>query len=146
MARGRAYHAAEARPIGASEFEKLGPDHLDRICIHFHPSVSLLSSPHPVVSIWEAHREDGAANQVAPGAAEAALIARPFLEVEVWRIPPGSCAFLSSLGYGHPLGEAAAAGLAAEPGFDLAANLMLLIKSSTVVGLHAPESISAGKP
>lgn len=151
MARGRAYHAADADPVTAVEFERLRPDHLDRICIELHPSVSLVSSSVPIVSIWEAHRIDAPAGRVEPWVPESALIARPFAEVEVWRLPAGGPAFFGCLGRGRSMGEALAAGLAAEPAFDLAANLILLVKSHSVVRLFPAEpgdglSRSRGEP
>ena len=54
----------------------------------------------------------------------------------------GDFAFLGALGGGQTMAEALAARLAPEPGFDLTATLMPLIKSNIVVGLHLPDPIN----
>jgi hypothetical protein len=53
-------------------------------------------------------------------------------------LPPSTCAFVEALFRSAPLAEAADAGFAAEPGFDLAGALALLIQSNVVVALEEP--------
>ena len=83
VARGKAYHAADAVSLPPQAFAAIPADRLAGLLLTFHPSVSLLQSQFPIVSIWQANHEAGevALPQVRP---EAALIARPMLEVEVW--------------------------------------------------------------
>ena len=68
--------------------------------------------------------------------AEAALVSRPFLEVEIRRFPPGGYAFLRALSEGQTV--AIAAGIASEgtPKFELASNLALLIDANVVIGVR----------
>jgi hypothetical protein len=132
-ARGKAYHAADAAPLPPPAFAAIPPERLAGLRLSLHPSVSLLQSRFPVVSLWHASQEAGdeALPQWRP---EAALIARPMLEVEVWNLPPGGFAFLTALWRGAAMAAAAEAATDAVPDFDLAVNLSVLIEANIVTG------------
>jgi hypothetical protein len=142
IARGKAYHAADAVPLPPRAFAAIPPERLAGLRLSLHPSVSLLRSQYPVVSIWHANQEAGdvALRQRRP---EAALIARPALEVEIWNLPPGGFAFLTALSRGATMAEAAEAATHAAPDFDLAVNLSVLIEASIVTGFHGNEATAA---
>ena len=80
-----------------------------------HPATRIVRSRFPAVSIFAANRGDGPVGRIEAGP-EDALVTRPGLEVLVRRLPPGGAAFLARLAAGEPLGAAAAAALADEPG------------------------------
>jgi hypothetical protein len=142
VARGKAYHAADAASLPPQAFAAIPTERLAGLRLAFHPSVSLLQSPFPIVSIWLANQE---ARVVAwrQGRAEAALIARPLLEVEVWNLPPGGFAFLSVLRRGAAMAGAAEAAGDAAPAFDLAVNLSVLIQAGVVTGFVEDEAIAS---
>jgi hypothetical protein len=135
VARGKAYHAADAASLPSQAFAAIPAKRLAGLRLTFHPSASLLQSRFPIVSLWHASQEAGevALPQQRP---EAALIARPMLEVEVWNLPPGGFAFLTALRRGATMAEAAEATMDAAPDFDLAVNLSVLIKANIVVGFE----------
>jgi len=54
-ARTRAYHAADAALLSREAFNAVSPDDWPELCITLHPSVVLLKSDFPVVSIWQAN-------------------------------------------------------------------------------------------
>lgn len=134
FARGIAYHAANASPLTARAFADLDEDALAATTVRLHPSVTLMSSRFPIVSIWEAHQ---GGPDVAPigWEAEAALVARPHLEVETRKLPPGGYVFLRELANGSTLLTALAAGAAQATEFDPAANLALLIAARISIRL-----------
>jgi hypothetical protein len=142
VARGRAYHAADAAPLSPQAFAAIPTERVAGLQLTFHPSASLLQSRFPIVSLWQANQEAGevALPQRRP---EAALIARPMLEVEVWNLPPGGFAFLTALRRGATMAEAADAAMEAAPDFDLAVNLSVLIKANIVTGFLEGEVIAA---
>ena len=70
-----------------------------------HPSVYLVQSRFPIVTIWESN-QSMASGMIDRWSAEAALVARPFLEVEVRRLPPGGYAFLRALSEGQTVATA----------------------------------------
>jgi hypothetical protein len=133
-ARGKAYHAVDAASLPPQAFAAIPAERLAGLRLAFHPSVSLLQSRFPIVSLWQAGE---AAGDVAlrKGRPEAALIARPMLEVEVWNLPPGGFAFLTALRRGATMAEAADTAMDVAPDFDLAINLSVMIKASVVTGL-----------
>jgi hypothetical protein len=142
VARGKAYHAADAAALPPQAFAAIPTERLAGLRLKFHPSVSLMQSRFPIVSLWQASREaDGA--MLPQGRPETALIARPMLEVEVWNLPPGGFAFLAALRRGATMAEAAEAALDAAPDFDLAVNLSVLIQAMVVTGFHEPEAVAA---
>jgi hypothetical protein len=134
VARGKAYHAADAASLPLQAFAAIPAERLAGLRLTFHPSVSLLQSRFPIVSLWQANQQAGdvALPQERP---EAALIARPLLEVEVWNLPPGGFAFFTALRRGATMAEAAEAAT----DFDLAVNLSVLIEASIVTGFLGDE-------
>jgi hypothetical protein len=142
IARGKAYHAADAASVPPQAFAAIPAHRLVGLRLSLHPSVSLLQSRFPIVSVWHANQEAGdvALQQWRP---EAALIARPMLEVEVWNLPPGGFAFLTALSRGAAMAEAAEAATHAAPEFDLAVNLSVLIEARIVTGFLQAAAIAA---
>ncbi len=139
-ARTRAYHAADAVPIGPSAFAALDPNAVGGIRIALHPSAEIVRSPHPIVTMWAMN---SGAQELAPiehWRGEDALVIRPGLDVEVRALPRGGAAFLLALAAGRSLGEAAGAALADHPEFDLTGNLAGLIGSGHVTAMIPPEA------
>lgn len=136
-ARTRAYHAADAVPLGLSAFAALDPADLAHVAIALHPSLEIVASRYPVVAIWAMNAGEAPLGPVGDWAAEDALVVRPALEVVVRKLPPGGAAFLAALGRGQPLGDAAQTALDADAAFDLTLNLTGLIEAGLAVGLDA---------
>ena len=118
-ARTRAYHAADAIPVDASRFAALDADAVDGIRVAMHPATEIVRSPHPIVTIRAMNSGERELVAIENWRGEDALVARPYLDVEVRALPPGGAAFLLALAKGLPLGEAAAIALAEDPEFDL---------------------------
>jgi hypothetical protein len=141
-ARTRAYHAADAAPLAASAFAALDPARLDGTIIVLHPSVEIVRSSAPVVTIWAMNAGEAELAPIEDWAAEDALVCRPEMVVETRRLPPGGADFLEALRRGATLG--AAARLAQRDArFDLSQNLTGLIGSGLAVALERPIDRSA---
>jgi hypothetical protein len=138
-ARTRAYHAADATPLGPGHFATLDSEALGEIRIEIHPSAEIVRSPFPIVTIWAMNSGEQELAPIENWRGEDALVARPFLEVQVRALPQGGAAFLLTLASGRPLGQAAEAALADDPDFDLAGNLAGLIGSGLVRDIVVPE-------
>jgi hypothetical protein len=134
-ARTRAYHAADAKPLPRDAFAALAPEDLPDLQVTLHPSVTLLRSRFPVVSIWEANRQDND-NAVSLWKPECALVARPHGQVEVRAISAGAHAFMTAVAEHHTIGAAIAQGMASVPDFDLAECFSALIAADIAVGLE----------
>ena len=131
-ARTRAYHAADAAPIGPKILQSMDESELGKLRIEPHPAAAIVRSKHPVVTIWAMNSGERELGPIDDWAAEDTLVVRPQLEVFVLALPPGGAAFLSALFGGARLGEAVEAAQAEHEGFDLVANLAGLISSGAV--------------
>lgn len=125
-ARTRAYHAADAMPLTPAALSGSSPDALADMRFILHPSVEIVASDYPVVTIWAMNSGEIELEPITGWRGEDALVSRALFDVEVRRLPPGGKTFLQNLAAGIPLGEAAAAALTANASFDLAANLAAL--------------------
>jgi hypothetical protein len=136
-ARTRAYHAADATPLSRDTLAALSPDGLADIRVRLHPSVTLIKSRFPVVSIWETNQQAND-NTLTTWRPECVLVARPHLQVEVHRLTSGAYEFFAALAEGQNIGEAIELATASAPGFDLAECFNTLIATEVVVGLESP--------
>jgi hypothetical protein len=131
-----AYHAADVSPLEASGFASIEPSRLAAARFDFISAFALVASRYPIVSIWRTNAEDEIAQPADLGRSEAALVARPGLEVEVRRLPEGAMCFLSRLQGGLTLGESVEAVLAETSSFDLTANLAGVISARIVAAIR----------
>jgi hypothetical protein len=143
-ARTRAYHAADAQPLAAEAFSNIDPQSVGTLRLTLHPSLQVLRSPHPVVTVWAMNAGEIELGPVDLDAAEDALILRPALTVTVRGLPPGGAVFVLALSSGATLAEAAANAASDDPRFDLTANLAGLVGSGAVsaftpAGASSPE-------
>lgn len=130
-----AYHSADALPIDPSAFSEIDPDLLPDVSLVLHPSVRVVHSRFPALTIWQMNVEGGVACRVDLAAGgEDALVLRPEAEVEVRSVPKGSPDFILALSSGRSVLAAFEQALVTEPGFDLAANLTDLIQVGAVIG------------
>jgi hypothetical protein len=130
--RTRSYHAADATPVGAEHFARLDSHAVGAIRVDMHPSIEIVRSAHPIVTIWAMNSGEQELAPIENWRGEDALVSRPYLEVEIRALPPGGAAFLLALTAGRRLCEAAEAALADDPDFDLTGNLAGLISSGLV--------------
>src|SRR5712692_4219564 len=87
-ARTRAYHAADATPVDAGRFAALDPRTIAGIRIEMHPSVEIVRSPYPIVTIWAMNSGEQELAPIADWRGQDALVVRPYLDVLVRMLPP----------------------------------------------------------
>lgn len=133
-ARTLAYHAADAEPLPLQDFAVITADNIGHARVRLHPSVSILTSAHPVVSIWEAHLA-GEVSSIAASGTEAALVSRPFAEVDVVRLPGASARFLQGLQVGMTIAGAAEAAIESGTPLDIPGAMATLFESRIVVAM-----------
>jgi hypothetical protein len=131
-----AYHAADASPMKVDELASFARCHWERTRVDLHPSIRIVTSPYPIVSIWEAHARPSHQSAIDGSTAEDALVARPDLDVEVHRLPPGAATFLSMLLKNATFRAAADEAARADPRFDLVTTLSGILASRIIVGLR----------
>lgn len=132
------HEAAQApalAPVGAAALAGVPPEETPRLTFRLLASLRYLASPWPVDRMWRANRaaEEEADTRVDVAAGGAWLeIRRAAGGVEMRHLPSDVFAFRQALSDGATLAAAAEAGLACDPGFDLAAALAGLFRDGLV--------------
>lgn len=132
-----AYHAADASPLSVDDLASLAPCRWEQMRLNLHPSVQIITSKYPIVSIWEAHVLPGGRRTIDSSIAEDALVARPDLYVEVHRLPPGAAVFLLRLLKDSTLRAAADEAFRVDPQFDLITTLSGVLTSRIIAGFQS---------
>lgn len=144
-ARTRAYHAADAEPLRLEAFAAVSTDALERLRVTLHPSLEIVRSAHPAVTIWAMNADELPLAPLADWRPEDALVARPAMDVTVRALPAGGAAFLAALAGGAALATAVAAGAKADSAFDLTLNLQGLVEAGLTVALSTDEPRRGGR-
>ena len=123
------YHAADSRALPEPEFQRLVGADIAGLRLRLAPSLRLVRSRWPVVSIWTANHAGGP-KPVA--VAEDALVLRPEFDPQPHPLPLGGAAFVEGLLQGRTLGDSLDT---AGSDLDLAALLGLLIAGRAIIGV-----------
>ncbi len=137
----RASGAADAPDWDASALGSVEAEQQSAIRFLWSPGLAVVESPYPIVRIWTIHQPayDGEFS-VDWNSADTALVARDGFAVVVTGCGAADATFIRASLAGAPLGDAAAATLAASPDFDLGALLARAFAARLVCGftLRAP--------
>ncbi len=129
-----AYNAREAEPLGHEHLAAIPAEHIGGLIFTLHPTLRLLRSNYPVVTIWQMNLEGANPEPVDLAVAQDALIIRPFAEVEVRTMAPSGAVFINALRESKTLEEAAKAAMRESPRFDLAGNIAGVIQMGALIG------------
>lgn len=131
--------------LDTARLAALAPEEQLEACFVPHPALRIVRSDVPVVTLWRTHTADAAGVIAAAdprfrlsldAGAEAAVVERPALRVEVTAVPPGEAAWLDALCGGASLGAAIDAACSVDADFDLRAALGAALLHRRFVGLH----------
>lgn len=129
LARGRAYHAADAAPIAPEALIAADPA---KARLGLHPSVQVLYLGQPAASIWAAN-QPGALAETLPSGPQIALILRTTaFDVPVSRLTLGDAALVEALLQGMTLLQAAEAAGEVEPDHDPQPILIRLMQAGVI--------------
>lgn len=123
------YHAADSQPLPEGAFQRLVGADIAGLSLQLAPSVRLVPSRWPVVSIWVANHEGGPSPRAV---AEDAVVLRPEFDPRPQVLPRGGADFIAGLRAGQPLGTALDQ---AGPDLDLPAVLGVLIVGKAITGV-----------
>jgi len=119
------YHAADATPIKPEALLALTPEALEATRLALAPSVQVLSSAFPILSIWRANTQGTPPPQAMTP--ESVLIARPALDPAPSALTDAEAGAIGALMSGVPLGQAL-------DGVDAARVLGLLVSNNAITG------------
>lgn len=131
-----AYHAEDADPLPPTALSGVAEAELPGLTFTLHPSLRLVSSRWPALTVWRMNVSDVPTTPVDFSVPEDALIVRPGAEVEVRIVPPGGAAFVTALAEGRTLLSAAETAQAADARFDLAGNIAGLFAAGALCRIH----------
>jgi hypothetical protein len=135
------FNSEEAFALDADELAAFPSDRAHALRFELHPSVRVVRSSFPALTIWRMNVAGGVAAPVdLEAGGENALIVRPAAEVEVRSLPSGGAEFIRSLAQGLSLVEAAKFALNASAFFDLASNIEALIGAGALVRFRTGDS------
>ncbi|MGI9509112.1 MAG: HvfC/BufC N-terminal domain-containing protein [Geminicoccaceae bacterium] len=138
----KAYHAPDREPLSIdvlSKFLQAGTD-VGKLGITLHPSLMLIKSRWPIVSLWAASTGQGKPSDVDMKQPERALVIRPKLIVETSVLPAGGFAFMSALSDGGTLEDATILANDAAGDFDLTEHLQGLFAIGAVAAITNHQS------
>ncbi len=139
-----AYHAADHAPVSIEALGEVPADEVSRVTFNMHPSLSLISSAWPVVSLWAASTDRGAPDDVDMKRPEEAIVIRPSMEVDTRLLPAAGFSFMTALKEGRALEEAASSAAELFKDFDLASHLQGLFEIGAVTAIIGGRQQSEG--
>ncbi len=121
--------AADADALRIEDISQL-EEHSARVRLMLHPSLRVVSSSYPVLSLWEQAMSGRAKDKASPDLekpGETVLLVRPRDDVEFHRLLPGEAALITAILDGEDVAGALEAALMAQPGQDLGYTLAVLV-------------------
>ena len=140
-----AWHAADCLPVDIENLASISEAAVDDLRITLHPSVSLLESTGPHVSIWQAHQDNQTPDLSGiSNTPEYALVVRPALDVHVINLTRQAYLFAEKLSQGQSLGAVCDA-MSEIDGFDPSTHLAALFTVGAITALHHTDT-TGGEP
>ena len=131
----RAYHAADAASLSATDLSQVPADCISSLVFQFHPAACLFKSRWPAVSIWWTNTLDVDVKPIdLDSGSEEALVLRPGLDVAVMRLPAGAYEFVEALKQGECLSEATKAAVTASDAFEFERAITALLDGGALSG------------
>jgi len=119
------FHAADAPPLNLAAMADTPADRWHSLGWVLHPATALLSSPFPVLRIWEVNQEDATESSIVrldAGGCDI-LVRRQGADVVFAVLHPAEMRLLAALAAGASLEQAVTEALALDCGFDVGASL-----------------------
>lgn len=124
------YHSADGVPLAANVLAAIPQQRWPHLVLQLAPSIRIVRSAWPVLSVWKAALYAGATPQMA---AQDVVILRPAFDPEPHLLPTGGAAFITALQDGLCFEQAIQRG---ESDLDLTAVLSLLMQGQAILGVE----------
>jgi hypothetical protein len=136
-ARTAAWHAAEGPALAAAVLARRvagwSGEALLAARVTAHPATRVVASRYPIGAVWAAHQGDDPEPAFGgPWQPETALVTRPAGAVRVRALDPAAGAFAAALLAGASVGEAGAAALDEDEGFEAGTALVMLADAGAI--------------
>lgn len=134
-ARVRAYHAADRDALAPRTLAEIPVERLAEVTFELRPSVSVVRSRWPIVTIWSMNVGETAPTSIDDWTGEDALVARSGLQVETRRLPAGGASFIEALAAGAAFGAATQTATRRTTNFDLGVVLAEMMAAGVFVAI-----------
>lgn len=133
-----ATHSRDCDPVSIKRLQDYSEQELPKIRFELHPSLHLIQSEWPIVSIWQAHQNENPDESLKtlPDNGEIALIIRPDLDVEIRTIFPSTYTFIEAITKQATFGEAVEKAVEKDENFNIAENLSGLFLIGAVSSIN----------
>ncbi|MEO9167818.1 MAG: DNA-binding domain-containing protein [Aestuariivirga sp.] len=122
------YHARESVALDPASLAGVAPEDFERIVFTLRPSLRLVPSNYPSLSIWQMNLDDGEPRPIDLLRCENAIFLRPQVDVEARAVSDGSFAFLQALVRGETVVQALREATQHDEPFDLGTHLSELFR------------------
>lgn len=129
LARRHSYHAADISAIAPKKLAQLSPEDLLNIKLTLSPTMQIVASVYPILSIWQMNMVQDFPQIDMLG--EVVMISRLELDVEMHKLDPPTHVFLSQL-KDVSLGRAYDAAMEIDKGFELSQAIGLLLSHNII--------------
>jgi Putative DNA-binding domain len=139
-----AYHAVDASPMNADELYALSYSDILNLHLTLHPSVRLVQSRYPALTIWSTNVEGAVPIPVdLEAGGEEVLIVRTGPDVEARSLTRAAMEFVTALSGDSTISDATRLALGIDPDFSLGSALRNLIETDIVVEFRTESSPSS---
>jgi hypothetical protein len=140
-----AYHAADINCLGGADLGKIPADDLMETRFIAHPATSIVSSEYSLYDLFLSGRQSKDANpaQVSyqkSDSAQAVLITRPHLSVELVQLDQASSEFFKRIITRNSLGQCVEGAMELDNGFDAASAIALMLSSGALCEIVSPNT------
>ncbi|TVR06088.1 MAG: DUF2063 domain-containing protein [Salinarimonadaceae bacterium] len=135
FALGEAYHAADATPVAIEALVAAAGRDPESLRLMLHPSLRIVASPHPIVTIWRMNQPGATPEPIAQWSGETAIVSRPALAVRVEAAEPAYVAFIDALSRDPGFASAAEAAFSTDDAFDPGAALARAVAGGLVISI-----------
>lgn len=130
----RSYHAADSIAVDPQSLQEMAPDDLIQAVFTLAPALHLVRSEWPIFDLWRYNSRPGAPKPRA--VAQDVVITRAEFDPEPHPLSAGGAGWINALMQRHSFGAAHDAAIRANPDFDLAPTLGLLISGNAITEIN----------
>ena len=129
-----AYHSPDVAQLDPASLAGLAPQDFEHITFTAHPSLRLVTSLYPALSIWQMNMDDAQPQPIDLTKAENAIILRPHVDVEARALSASSFSFIQKLVLGETVAQALREAVKLDEFFDLSSHLTDLFRIGAFEG------------
>jgi len=132
-----AYHASDKAILDAAELGRIDPEQVIHTSFNCHPATAIVKSRYQLHELFLSRDEEGESNVSYEEAncAQAVLLTRPFLDVQVNKLGPAETEFFNMIINTATLGKSIERAMEVDANFDASAAIALMLSTGAMCDL-----------